>query len=166
MPDVAAAARVFKRNRFCVIATASRDGAPWLSPVFYNYGPDYTVVWESARDARHSLLLAENPRVALFVKDEGAKGPANDLYVEATARPVPAEGLAQALDVWQEGPHGHSDRSPRSVEDYAADKPLGLYEASIDKLYVLKQTRMGGYEVDVREEVDLTALRGLARPNS
>ena len=158
MPDAAGIRDVFQRNHFCVIATASPTGAPWLSPVFYNYDPDYTLVWESARDAQHSRNIAVNPSIAVFIKDTAARGPARDVYIEATAREVPPERLAEALRTWQDGPHGHSDRERREVEDYALSKLLRLYEARIDRLFVLDETVVDDYRVDVRVEVDVRDL--------
>jgi nitroimidazol reductase NimA-like FMN-containing flavoprotein (pyridoxamine 5'-phosphate oxidase superfamily) len=159
MPDSAAIRDIFKRNLFCVIATASPSGAPWLSPVFYNYDSEYNLVWESARDALHSHNIAANPRVAVFIKDTVAKGPARDVYIEATAREVPAERVAEALRTWQDGPHGHSDREPREVGDYGGSRPMRLYEARIERLYVLDEAVGEGYRVDVRVEVDVAELR-------
>lgn len=159
MPDVSAVREVFRRNSFCVIATASRAGEPWLSPVFFNYGSDFTIVWESAADALHSQYIRHNPRVAIFIKDAASKAPARDVYIEATAREVPAERMAEALQVWQEGPHGQSDRARRQPGDYADGKPLRLYEAQIDRLYILDETVVDDYRVDVRTELDPAELR-------
>jgi nitroimidazol reductase NimA-like FMN-containing flavoprotein (pyridoxamine 5'-phosphate oxidase superfamily) len=155
MPDAADVREVLRRNPFCVIATASPAGEPWLSPVFFNYSPDLTFVWESARDALHSQNIAANPRIGIFVKDTASPGPARDVYIEATAREVPQALLARALYTWQVGPHGHSDRSQREVTDYAPGKPLRLYEARIDHVYVHDETLVDDYRVDVRSEVDL-----------
>src|SRR6185369_7205117 len=104
-PDAATVRKVFRRNLFCEVATASPTGDPWLSPVFFNYSPDYVLVWESAHDALHS----HNIRVAIFIKDTTTKAPGTDLYIEAIAQEVPQQRLAEALHIWQSGPHGHSD---------------------------------------------------------
>jgi hypothetical protein len=163
-PD-AAIRDVFRRNVFCEIATASSTGEPWLSPVFFNYSPDYTLVWESAHDALHSHNIRINPRVAIFVKDTGTQAPGTDLYMEAIAREVPAERLKEVLHTWEAGPHGHSDRAHRKIGDYAQSKPLRLYEAHIQHLYVLDESVVDGYRVDTRLEVDLSNLReGARRP--
>jgi hypothetical protein len=159
VPDVSAVREVFRRNAFCVIATASPAGEPWLSPVFFNYDPQYAITWESAHDALHSQYLRTNPRIAIFIKDTSTKAPAVDIYAEATAVEVPADRLAAALHTWSSGPHGHSDRASREVADYSPDRPMRLYQARIDHLYVREETLIGDYRVDVRVEVDLAQLR-------
>jgi len=164
-PDAAAVREVFRRNSFCEIATASPAGDPWLSPVFFNYSPDLTLVWESAHEALHSQNIRVNPRVAIFIKDTTTEAPGTDLYIEAIAQEVPAQHLAGALDTWQNGPHGHSDRPQREVSDYAPSRPMRLYEARIQHLYVLSETVVEGYRVDARVEIDLAGFsEGARRP--
>jgi nitroimidazol reductase NimA-like FMN-containing flavoprotein (pyridoxamine 5'-phosphate oxidase superfamily) len=157
-PDAATVREVFRHNHFCVIATASPTGDPWLSPVFFNYSPDYTLVWESAREALHSQYIRLNPRIAVFIKDTSTKAPGTDVYIDATAQEVPAERLAEALHTWATGPHGHSDRAVREVNEYGPSKPLRLYEARIQHLYVLTETVVDDYRVDTRVEMDVSAL--------
>ena len=157
-PDVAAIRDVFRRNAFCTIATASLSGEPWLSPVFYNYAPDYALVWESAREAVHSHYIRANPRVAIFIKDATTHAPGTDLYIEALAQEVPLERLDAVLHTWQDGPHGHSDRARREPADYGESKPLRLYEAHIQHFYVLSETLVDDYRVDARVEVPLADL--------
>jgi len=158
VPGAASIRDVFRRSAFCTIATASLSGEPWLSPVFYNYAPDYTLVWESAVDAVHSQYVRANPRVAIFIKDLATDAPGTDLYIEAFAREVQEDGLAEALSTWQAGPHGHSDRARREIDDYGASKPLRLYEAHIQHLYVLSETVVDDYRVDARVEIALADL--------
>jgi len=146
-PDAAAIREVFRRNAFCTIATASLSGEPWLSPVFYNYAPNYALVWESAHDAVHSHYLRLNPRVAIFIKDVATKAPGTDIYIDALALEVPQNRLTEALYTWQAGPHGHSDRDSREPADYAPPRPMRLYEAHIQHLYVLSETKVDGYRV-------------------
>jgi hypothetical protein len=165
-PDAATIREVFRRNLFCEIATASPTGEPWLSPVFFNYSPEYTLVWESARDAVHSHNIRNNPRIAVFIKDTTTKAPGTDVYIEAIAREVPEERLPEALNTWQTGPHGHSDRSRREVDDYGASRPLRLYEAYIQHLYVLSESEVDGYRVDTRLQVDPAELSAGARSPS
>jgi hypothetical protein len=106
----------------------------------------------------HSRNIAANPRIAIFIKDTAAKGPAQDVYIEATAREVLPERLADALATWQDGPHGHSDRERRVVDDYAPSKALGLYAAHIEHLYALDEMVVDGYRVDTRVEFDPSVL--------
>lgn len=145
--------QLLERNVHCVIASASADGEPWASPVFFNYDPALRIVFESARDSRHAGLIADNPRVMIAVADLAHRGPPRGVYLEALAREVPPEGLDKALDLFANGPHRKDLK--RTVADYLDDKPLRLYVAVPQRLYGLTQVTVDGYEVDQRVEIPL-----------
>jgi len=151
---------VIAATRHCAIATSSPTGEPWLSTVFFNYTPDFDLVWESARDARHSQLLRENPRVAIYIgRHDQITGA---LFGDAEASEVSAGDIPAALGTWLHGPHQREDPQ-RTPDDYAFGKPLGLYRAHLRELYVISHTKLEGYTVEQREKVDLGRLRGSDR---
>ena len=154
---IASAVReVLESTQFCIIATATPDGRPWVSPVFFNYDGDCRLVWESANEALHSQLIARNPRIAVVVADFAAT-PAVGAYFECTAREVPAEGLAAALDVFLNGPHAKRDRTDRTVDDYGGTSRLRLYEAVPERAYLLDRTTdAAGHVIERHIEVALT----------
>jgi nitroimidazol reductase NimA-like FMN-containing flavoprotein (pyridoxamine 5'-phosphate oxidase superfamily) len=152
-----AARELIRRNHFCVIATASQAGRPWISPVFFNYDAGYRLIWESARDALHSRLIAENPRAAIVISDLDAAALTSALYLDCRASEVPPESLAEALAIFLDGPHEKSEPVQRSVADYLGDKPLRLYQAIPERVYGIVQTETPeGYRIDQRMELTLT----------
>ena len=144
---------VLERNFHCTIASATAGGDPWVTPVFFNFGPTLRFVFESARDSRHAQLIAANARVAIAVGDMGHRGRPRGVYIEAEARETPPEDLERTLDLFVNGPHRKKIR--RTPADYLGDKPLRLYEATPLRLYGLTQVRRDGYLIDVRLEVPL-----------
>jgi nitroimidazol reductase NimA-like FMN-containing flavoprotein (pyridoxamine 5'-phosphate oxidase superfamily) len=157
--DSAAARRLLREQHYCTIATASPDGAPWVSPVFFNYDDAYRLVWESARDAQHSRLIEVNPRVAVVVAGD-ASAADEAVYLECRARAVPADGLARALDVFLHGPHQKQESPSRRVEDYGPTARLALYEAVPERVYVLEVGHEEhGYRVDRRREIRIAEGR-------
>ena len=142
--------------RFCVLSTSAQDGQPWVSPLFFNYDPSYRIVFESAKDARHSRNIASNPRVAIVIARLLARDPILGVYLECEAREVPVERLPEALEVFKDGPHRKQESAKRKVTDYLDDKPLRLYEAVHHKSYILTQIRTPeGYTIDQRVEITL-----------
>jgi general stress protein 26 len=87
--DAAVTARaleIVEGNRYLVIATASPDGTPWVTPVYFAHAGLSTFWWVSSPESRHSRLIAANPRVALTVFDSSVEiGQAAALYAEASA---------------------------------------------------------------------------------
>ena len=151
--------QILKDNYHCVLSCASSTGEPWVAPVFFNYDASLRIVWESARDARHAQLIAENPRVAIVIADLSHRGTPRGVYIEGNGREVPHDGLPQALDLFVRGPH--TKHIQRDVTDYLGDKPLRLYEVVPERIFHLRQvTTPEGYVVDERVELPLPRRDG------
>lgn len=81
-----AALRVIADNKYLVLATATLDGTPWVSPVYFAHDGLTTFWWISRPTSRHSRLIADNPQVAVTILDSTvAIGRATAVYAEATA---------------------------------------------------------------------------------
>jgi nitroimidazol reductase NimA-like FMN-containing flavoprotein (pyridoxamine 5'-phosphate oxidase superfamily) len=152
----AKAREIIARNRYCVLSTASRDGRPWVAPVFFNCDASFRLFWESDRQALHSQLIAANPRVAVVVADLEPDGPNEALYFDCSAREVPAERLAEAVESYKGGPHTKPECRGRTATDYMGASPLRLYEAVPEAIYarVFYQPG-GGYPVERRVKLDV-----------
>src|SRR5690348_2338562 len=94
------AREILAANRYAVIATATPDGEPWVSPVYFvSQGLD-ALLWLSRPESQHSQLIAANERVAVTVFDSGvAFGKASGFYARATAGLCPEKELAGCLEV-------------------------------------------------------------------
>ena len=85
-------------NSYLTLATASADGTPWASPVWFAARGLEEFIWASKPGARHSLNIAANPRVSLVIFDSSkAEGQGSALYVSATAGLVDEAGFEDAL---------------------------------------------------------------------
>ena len=83
------------------LATASRDGLPWASPVYFT--PDgYTdVYWVSSPEARHSRNIAERPEVGIVMFDSTVPiGSAQAVYLSAVAALVPGDELERCSHLY------------------------------------------------------------------
>ncbi|MGE0059443.1 MAG: pyridoxamine 5'-phosphate oxidase family protein [Dehalococcoidia bacterium] len=150
------AARIMREQWFCVIATASAEGVPWVTPVFYNFDPAYRLIWESSREAQHSKLIAANPNVAIVVANFETRNADEAVYLVCRAREVPPDGLDEALDVFLHGAHERKETVPRTSALYLDDQPLRLYEAVPEKAYLLVVSHdPDGRRIDHRQETQL-----------
>ena len=78
------AKQIIAENIYMTIATASLDGKPWISPVFFAYDEKYNLYWVSNKDSRHSILIRKNPQVAIAIFDSSAaEGDGDGVYFEA-----------------------------------------------------------------------------------
>ena len=77
------ARKIIENNIYITIATASKDGLPWISPVYSAHDKDYTFYWISPMDTLHSRLIRENHRVAIVIFDSRApEGTGEGVYIK------------------------------------------------------------------------------------
>jgi nitroimidazol reductase NimA-like FMN-containing flavoprotein (pyridoxamine 5'-phosphate oxidase superfamily) len=100
--DPAALARTLvAENSYLTLATADAAGIPWATPVWFAPRDLDLFVWASKPGARHSLNIAENPRVSLVIFDSSkAPGEGSALYVVADAELVDGATFDEALAVY------------------------------------------------------------------
>lgn len=78
------AIEIIRGNIYMTIASASKNGKPWISPVFFAYDQHYNLYWVSNKNSRHSDLIRENPQVAVVIFDSRApEGEGDGVYFEA-----------------------------------------------------------------------------------
>lgn len=83
------AKQILEDNIYCVIASASKDGEPWISPVFYGYDEDYNIYWISDKDAKHSVLIRNNPQVSIAIfNSQLPEGKADCVYLQAKVEEI------------------------------------------------------------------------------
>ena len=144
-------------NIYMTIATASRDGKPWISPVFFAYDDEYNLYWVSDKNSRHSKLIRGNKQVAIVIFDSGApEGKGDGVYFEAQA--------AELNDA-QEAKKAMSILGARVTQDEFRVKKIGevikdgawrIYKAIPQKISKLKEGEyIDGQYVDRRIEIDL-----------
>lgn len=122
--DAERAFGLLREISICVLATSTLGGKPWASPVFYNFDGSGRLVWESAKDAWHSRLIRENPRIGIVVANTDPDASDDAVYLECLASEVPSDRLEDALEVFVNGPHRQRAASPTAWRTTAAISPL------------------------------------------
>ena len=80
------AKQIIADNIYMTIATASKSGKPWISPVFFSYDQDYNLYWVSSKNSLHSKLIRSNQQVAIVIFDSKApEGAGDGVYFKARA---------------------------------------------------------------------------------
>lgn len=137
-------------GRYVTLATADDDGRPWASPVWFAHRDYREFFWISRPDVRHSTNLRSRAEVGLVVFDSTVSpGDAQAVYLEAVARQVPDDDLADAV-------HVYSARSvaqglqPLTVAGVSGAAPFRMYVAAVEQSFLLGK-------VDRREKVPLDA---------
>ncbi|HYG83914.1 MAG TPA: pyridoxamine 5'-phosphate oxidase family protein [Verrucomicrobiae bacterium] len=76
------AKRLIRSIQYATVATASAEGKPWNSPVFYLYDNDMNIYWLSDKENQHSQNVRANGDAFIVIYDstvpvvpvEGCKG--------------------------------------------------------------------------------------------
>lgn len=88
-------------NKYATIAASSPTGRPWACPVWFAARGLERIVWASKPDARHSLLIAENPRVSLVIFDSTKPpGEGSALYLDARAAVADDASFDECVDIY------------------------------------------------------------------
>lgn len=150
------ARQVIDENRFMVLGTVGPDGAPRVSPVYYNDVAYRRFYWVSSPDSRHSLNIAVEPRVELVIFDsQPPAGAASAVYLGALATEVPTEELDTACA--EAFRHVRAGASAFSPDELFGTAPLRLYRADVRQaaIHVRGSDPVRGKGVDTRWEVQL-----------
>lgn len=130
---------ILKNNLYLTMATATKSGHPWISPLFYVHDQHNRLYWYSRKTARHSKLLMCNHKVAVTIFDSHAVGDAVDgLYIQGRAREVSPKELKNVLPLYTKKLYAKIlDKTKHNPSDFMKESPLRMYVAIPEKLWLV-----------------------------
>jgi nitroimidazol reductase NimA-like FMN-containing flavoprotein (pyridoxamine 5'-phosphate oxidase superfamily) len=161
-PDRAQAVwAMLQANRFGTLATCSRDGWPWASPLLYGYDRDLTLYWSSAIVAQHSRFLVQNQgRATWTIYDSHATtGQVTGLFLTGRAHKVAPIEVEIAMELLFQRLEKRPDRT---AADYLGDSPRRFYCFQPQRLWITgDRVATGNQLIDTKIELDLAIVRQL-----
>jgi hypothetical protein len=150
--------RILTQNRYCTLATCSRAGLPWATPLLFVADRRWHLFWSSAIAAHHSQNLYQHPPCAITIYGAAVEDyPAYGLYLAGTARELAPANVDAVLALLYSRTEG---RSQRARSDYLGDSPRRFYHFQPEQVWITGDRRpVGGQLVDTRLALDLAALR-------
>jgi uncharacterized protein YhbP (UPF0306 family) len=147
------AKEIIEEILYITIATASKDGKPWNSPVYSAYDKNYNFFWASAIDAKHSQNIHENSQVALVIYNSKAPaGTGEGVYIQAKAYQLTNEKeIDHALKHLEE----RINHNPPPPSNFLGKMPRRVYKAVLEKAWMNTDATVNGQFVDKRIEIDL-----------
>lgn len=83
------AIEIIKQIQYATIATASKVGKPWNSPVAHEWDSSLNIYWFSDKENQHSKNIRENEDVFIVIYDSTVpEGEGEGVYIEAKATEV------------------------------------------------------------------------------
>jgi nitroimidazol reductase NimA-like FMN-containing flavoprotein (pyridoxamine 5'-phosphate oxidase superfamily) len=143
-----AAREILDASLYMVVATASRSGQPWASPVYYAHSGYREFFWVSDPEADHSRNLRDRREVGIVVFDSSARiGTGQGVYISGVAQELPAHETREPIEVYSKRSVSHGG-GEWTGEDVRPPSRHRLFRATAEAVYVLD-------EHDHRVEVDL-----------
>lgn len=153
MDRSARAKEILSNLRYITIATATKDGQPWNTPVFASYDERYNFYWASWTGTQHSQNIRENPNVFLVAYDSTVpEGSGEGVYVKATAEELnDPDDITRALTCF----YARKNKTPRRPEEFMGEYPRRMYKAVPEKFWVNFDIDVKGNPIDTRKEIAL-----------
>lgn len=145
---------ILKSIRYATIATVSKDGKPWNSPVAHRFGEDLTIYWFSDKTSQHSQNIRVNNDVFIVIYDSKAPdGEGEGVYIEAKGYELtdPDEIIASGVkkDPEAEGP-----------DEFMGDAISRVYKAVSQRVWLNDaEVQNGKFIRDFKVEVSLNELK-------
>lgn len=135
------------------IASITKAGSPWNTPVYYTFDKNYNFYWISAQNSIHSQNIRSNSEVfiTIYPSEESGVG----VYIEANAYELSDE--AEVRDVLKILDRKGSSNA-ENVQDYLNGSPLRMYKAIPKNISVSSPDTADKYHglwVDKRVEIKL-----------
>lgn len=154
--NVTKAHKIIEKILYITIATASKDGVPWNSPVYSAYDKNYNFYWASWRENQHSKNIRENNNIFIVIYDSTVpEGTGEGVYIQAKAYMLtnPKE-IEHALGYLDGRVNKKKDLKTR-ISQFRGDKPRRVYQAVPEKVWMNDVGDVNGEYIDKRIEVDL-----------
>lgn len=153
MNNITKAKEIISKIIYITIATVSKDGKPWNTPVYSAFDEKYNFFWASWTENDHSKNIRQNPEVFIVIYDSTVpEGTGEGVYVKAKvyelSDPKEIEHATKYL-------YGRKSKNPRPVEEFLGDYPRRVYKAVPEKFWLNTDGNINGNYVDKRIEVDL-----------
>jgi uncharacterized protein YhbP (UPF0306 family) len=148
------AKEIIKKIIYITIATVSKDGIPWNTPIFTAYDKDYNFYWRSEKDAIHSQNIKENNKIFITICDTTTPwGEGKGIYIKGHAIELTnADEINNALTLLDK-------RSPRSLgndaNNFLHESPRRVYKAMTETIWMNDGDEINGYFIDKRIEIKL-----------
>jgi len=150
---------IIASNIYMTIASASTDGQPWVSPVFFACDSDYNLFWVSNKDARHSKLLRKNPCAAIVMFDSTApEGEGCGVYFETQITELSDDAdITHAMKILGERVT-KDEFKVKDKSEVTGDGAWRIYRATPQEVSILTSGEVNGQFIDFRQVIDLKKL--------
>lgn len=148
------AQNIIEKILYITIATSSKDGTPWNTPVYSAYDKKYNFYWASWKKSQHSKNIRENNQVFLVIYDSTVpEGTGEGVYIKAKVYMLTEEKeISHALSYLDGRVNKKKNLKTRTAQ-FQGDKPRRVYKAVPEKVWMNTEGEINGEYVDKRVEI-------------
>jgi hypothetical protein len=137
--EVDVAREIVDSSSYLTLATASADGLPWASPVWFAPEDYTTFFWMSRPTARHSQNIAQRASIGIVIFDSNVSPrDHNAVFVEAVADLVPDADLDRVVALYSARSVARG-LEPLVMQEVTGVASFRLYRARASAHYVLEE---------------------------
>jgi general stress protein 26 len=138
---------------YITIATTTKDGQPWNTPVYSSFDDKYNFFWASWVETQHSKNIGENNNVFLVIYDSTVQeGKGEGVYIKAKAYELTdSTEIEHATKIH----YARKNATPRKVEEFLGNSPRRMYKAVPEKVWMNSNAELEGKPIDLRTEITL-----------
>ncbi len=152
-PLINKAREIISKILYITIATSTKDGRPWNSPVYSAFDDNYNFYWASDQNSQHSKNIKENNLVFIVIYDSTVpEGTGEGVYIQAKAYELTDE---KEIEYALKYLYGRKNEKPRKFSEFLRKFPRRIYKAVPEKIWVNTEGDIDGNYVDKREEIKL-----------
>lgn len=148
------AKEIISKIIYITIATTSKEGLPWNTPVYSAYDEKYNFFWTSSLESVHSKNIVNNQDVFITIYDTSdPEGSGEGIYIQAKAYEMTdPEEIEKALHFF----YSRKNKPSKPVSAFLNDSPRRLYKAIPEKIWINTYEKIEGYGIDGRLEIKLS----------
>lgn len=155
---------LIKKIEYVNIATASKSGIPWNTPVYAVADSELNFYWSSWKEAQHSLNINENPRVFCTLYDSTRKRGDNNrrcLYFDGQANEIlDEEEVTKAIGLIYP-----TELDQHKAEDYLGEGLRRFYKVKLEHAWLndISERQVTAATIKMRVEVNVSELKEIER---
>ncbi len=149
------AKEILEKVIYATIATASKDGKPWNSPVRYVYDSELNIYWFSDKENQHSKNVRENENVFIVIYDSTVpEGDGEGVYIQAKAYELSNPAEIRAARRIKKGPYLDAP------DDFMGNAIRRVYKAVPEKVWMNDaEVKNGTFIRDYRIDISLEEIK-------
>lgn len=150
------AKEIISKILYITIATSSKDGKPWNTPVYCAFDENYNFFWASWKENQHSKNIRENNNVFIVIYDSTVpEGTGEGVYIQAKAYELnEEEEIKHALSYLDGRVKKRKDPKIR-IAQFQGNKPRCIYKTVSEKVWINGEGDIDGEYIDKRVEINL-----------